>query len=84
MRWEKLKVIIMTYLFWKTIRFTFRWTIIAFVLTLFGVSLIAAIMAGAGTIALFDGITHEIETAGKPKYIYEYDPYTNRTIRHRI
>ncbi len=24
-----LKVIIMTYLFWKTIRFTFRWTIIA-------------------------------------------------------
>ena len=74
----------MTYLFWKTIRFTFRWTIIAFVLTLFGVSLIAAIMAGAGTIALFDGITHEIETAGKPRYIYEYNPRTNPTIRPRI
>lgn len=84
MCWEKLKVLIMTYLFWKTIRFTFRWVIIAFVLTLFGVGLIAAIMAGAGTIALFDGITHEIETAGKPRYIYEYNPRTNQTIRHRI
>lgn len=81
---EKLKVTYMMYIFWKTIRFVFRWAIIAFVLTLVGVGVLTAIIAGVGTVALFDGITHEIETAGQPRYIYEYDPYTNRRIRRRI
>ena len=64
-------------LFWKTIRFIIRWSIIISIVAIFGIIGIVFFIAGAGVIAASDGFTEEIyKTGRRTPIVYKRDPAT--------